>query len=472
MACLMTKAVFPNESFDVAIIGGGYTGAVLALQLLRRAPAGTKIAVIEPRAELGSGVAYATLAEQHCINVPADRMGVSAAPPDRFDIWLKTRHPELIGDGDPEHTYVPRRWFGIFVRDRLADAIRTSGAELRHVQAEAISARVAEDGAEIALNNGTKLHARHVVIAVSHGLPALPRGIPATLAGTPGFLENPWNVERLAEIPRDGAVLIIGTGLTMADVIASLLAQGHVGPITAISRHGLLPRKSGPAGVPPGLDLSAWPSASVAHYVKSIRAEMDRVEAEGLSWRGVFTALRIQSGHLWSRLTQADKRRFVRHLKAFYDVHRYRMAPETYELIEAAEARGQVKILTAHVTGVERTAQGFAAAFRRRGALADEIVHVVGIVNCTGPKQKLSADPTNFLGALIAGGIAKADSLGLGLAVDGDFRVIGNATDFYALGPLTRERFGDTYGAPEIEVQAERLAVQLAAALTQENAAV
>ncbi len=148
------------------------------------------------------------------------------------------------------------------------------------------------------------------------------------------------------------------------------------------------------------------------------------------------------------------------------------MAPETYELIEAAKARGQVKILAAHLTSVERTAQGFVAAFRRRGATANETVQVAGIVNCTGPKQKLSADPTNFLGALIAAGIAKADPLGLGLAVDGDFRVIGNAKNIYALGPLTRERFGDTYGAPEIEGQAERLATQLAAALTQENAAV
>ena len=305
MACLMTRANLLNESFDIAIIGGGYTGAVLALQLLRRAAAGARIAVIEPRAELGSGVAYATLAEQHCINVPADRMGVSAAPPDRFDIWLKTRHPELIGDGDPEHTYVPRRWFGIFVRDRLADAIRTSGAELRHIQAEANL----RGWPKAALRSPSTTNETACASCGDRGQPWIAgatRGIPTTLAGTPGFLENPWNVEHLAEIPRDGAVLIIGTGLTMADVIASLLAQGHVGPITAISRHGLLPRKSGPAGMPPGLDLSAWPSASVAHYVRSIRAEMDRVEAEGLSWRGVFTALRVQSGHLWLRLTHAD----------------------------------------------------------------------------------------------------------------------------------------------------------------------
>ena len=199
---------------------------------------------------------------------------------------------------------------------------------------------------------------------------------------------------------------------------------------------------------------------------------MDRVEAEGLSWRGVFTALRVQSGHLWSRLTQADKRRFLRHLKAFYDVHRYRMAPETYELIEAAEARGQVKILTAHVTGVERTAQGFAAAFRRRGAAADETVHVAGVVNCTGPKQKLSADPTNFLGALIAAGIAKADPLGLGLAVDSDFRVIGNAHEFLCARPAHPRTVRRHLWRARNRGSGRAARGQLTAALAEENAAV
>lgn len=462
-----------SDFSDIAIIGGGYTGAVLALHLARHAPGGTRIAIVEPRAELGSGLAYETLADEHHINVPADRMGVGTEATDRFDVWLKEHHPELIGDGDPEHTYVSRRWFGVFVRDRLAKALRHSLVSLHHIQARALSAREINGGTEIQLSgDAAPLRARHIVIAVSHGLPALPHGIASTLAGKRGLLENPWDIDRLAEIPPDGKVLIIGTGLTMADIIASLVARGHRGPILALSRHGLLARKAGPAGVPPGLDLATWPKASLAQYLKQIRAEIARTEAQGLSWRGVFTALRVQSEHLWSRLAPADQRRFLRHLKAFYDVHRYRMTPETYELIEAAQARGQVEIFAAHLVGAEATATGFDAIIRRRGARADEHVAVAAIVNCTGPKQRLAADPATFLGALIAAGIVRVDPLGLGLAVDHDFRATGGAPNVYAIGPLTRERFGDTYGAPEIQLHAERLARQLAAALTEEKAAV
>ncbi len=295
---------------------------------------------------------------------------------------------------------------------------------------------------------------------------------PRRLLERRAFLENPWNVERLREIPRDGAVLIIGTGLTMADVIASLLARGHRGPITAISRHGLLPRKSGPASVPPGLDLSAWPSASVAHYVKSIRAEMDRVEAEGLSWRGVFTALRVQSGYLWSRLTHADRHRFLRHLKTFYDVHRYRMAPETYELIEAAESRGQVRILAAHVIGVERTAQGFDVAFRRRGAAADK--RSVSPASSIARGRNRSSGPIRrIFSAASSPQVLRRPILSASdLPSMEIFESSGTRQTFTRSGRSPRERFGDTYGAPEIEVQAGRLATELAAVLTQEKATV
>jgi uncharacterized NAD(P)/FAD-binding protein YdhS len=460
-----------SEFYDVAIVGGGYTGATLALHLVRLAPADIRIAIVEPRAELGSGLAYETLAEEHRINVPAERMGVGTGRADRFDIWLKTYHPELIGDGASETTYVARRWFGTFVRDRLHDALTRPGVALHHVRASAALARLVEGGAEISLSSGVSLRARHIVVAVSHGLPVLPAGIPASLLDKRGLMDNPWDPTRLSEISADCPILIIGTGLTMADVVASLLARHHSGSITAISRHGLLARKAGPADVPPGLEFAKWPEASLRAYVRQLRAEIARAQASGFSWRGIFTALREQSTHLWARLSQADKRRFLRHLKAFYDVHRYRMAPETYEAVEAAQARGQVEILAARLIATQASADGFDVTLRRRGASTEEQRQFAAIVNCTGPKQRLRADRSDFLGALIAQDLAQPDSLDLGLAVDANFRLIGKSRNLYALGPLTRERFGDTYGAPEIQRDAERLARLLAATLADEKAA-
>jgi len=57
------------------------------------------------------------------------------------------------------------------------------------------------------------------------------------------------------------------------------------------------------------------------------------------------------------------------------------------------------------------------------------------------------------------------------LAVDRDFRLIGPCRNLYALGPLTRERFGDTVGAPEIMAHAECLAGIMVTALAEERAA-
>jgi uncharacterized NAD(P)/FAD-binding protein YdhS len=459
-----------DEFTDIAIVGGGYSGSVLALHLARRLGSGSTVTVIEPRAEWGAGLAYSTLEDDHKINVPADRMGVSAEPIDRFNIWLQDRHSELLGDGDPEHSYVARRWFGIFVRERLAAALTTTDVACRHVASAAMDARRIGGGIEISLASGGPIRARLVAIATSHGLPATPPGISDAVRASPKFIENPWQNERLEKIAAREEVFIIGAGLTMADVAASLLRRGHRGRVTVISRHGLLARKNGPSAAPHDLDFATWPAAPVSTYVKRIRAEIERLEKKGESWRGVFTALREQSERLWSKLPIEERRRFLRHLKSFYDAHRYRMAPETADLIAAARRDGQIEILAARLRHVRVGGEEFSVEFTRRGTSQVEHRAVSAIVNCTGPKQHLRADPTHFLGALVARGLASPDPLGLGLAVNDDFRLIGPCPNVYALGPLTRERFGDTMGAPEIMLQAQRLAGIMARALAEAHA--
>lgn len=43
-------------------------------------------------------------------------------------------------------------------------------------------------------------------------------------------------------ISKDASVLIVGTGLSMADVVVSLARHGHEGKVTAISRRGIIPK--------------------------------------------------------------------------------------------------------------------------------------------------------------------------------------------------------------------------------------
>lgn len=458
-----------TEFFDIAIVGGGYSGTVLAIHLLRQSGHDTKIVIVDPRLELGAGVAYSIRDESARINVPARLMGVSTEPDDRFLGWLQTKQPDLLGTSgaaDPAETYVARHWFGAFVRDRLADTVARSWGQLSHIRTSAADARRIDGGIELALVSAPEfpIGARHVVIATSHGLPGVPAGIPQLVRTAPGFIADPWRSDALTEIDRDDDVLIIGTGLTMADTVASLLARGHRGHIAAFSRHGLLPRPNAGSDAPVSLDFGAWPVAPVSHYVRRLRETIGRIEATGGSWCDVFTALREQSERLWSKLPMSEKRRFLRHLKCFYDVHRYRMAPDIAARIDTARGDGQVDILAAYLQDVSVERCGFRVSLLRRSSRTVDHYSVAAIVNCTGPRQQLRADPEHFLGALIARGFAYPDPLGLGVMVDKDFRVYGMCRNFYALGPLTRERFGDTMGAPEIMAQAQRLARVLAKA--------
>ena len=72
---------------DVLIIGGGLSGTMLAVQLLRL-PGARQILLIEPRAELGRGEAYSAVELGHTLNGNAARMSVDPDNADDLTHWL------------------------------------------------------------------------------------------------------------------------------------------------------------------------------------------------------------------------------------------------------------------------------------------------------------------------------------------------------------------------------------------------
>ncbi|HTU64832.1 MAG TPA: FAD/NAD(P)-binding protein, partial [Steroidobacteraceae bacterium] len=101
-----------NPARRIAIVGGGFSGTVVAIRLLRapwRAP--VEIVLVEPRAEVGAGVAYAARDYPYPLNVAAGQMSLDGSQPRDFLEYLRDTGIHA-GPGD----YLPRQVYGEYVR--------------------------------------------------------------------------------------------------------------------------------------------------------------------------------------------------------------------------------------------------------------------------------------------------------------------------------------------------------------------
>src|SRR6266700_6054534 len=94
----------------VAIIGGGFTGSILAAQLLRR-DTSLSLTLIESASVAGRGVAYATSCSWHLLNVPAANMSAFPEDPEHFVRWARTKYDS----GTENEDFLPRRVYGQYV---------------------------------------------------------------------------------------------------------------------------------------------------------------------------------------------------------------------------------------------------------------------------------------------------------------------------------------------------------------------
>ena len=73
---------------DILVVGGGFSGTILAVHLLRQSPS-LSIAVMERDALPGRGLAYSSPHKFHLLNVPAGEMSALPEAPDDFLRWAR-----------------------------------------------------------------------------------------------------------------------------------------------------------------------------------------------------------------------------------------------------------------------------------------------------------------------------------------------------------------------------------------------
>lgn len=445
---------------DLVIVGGGFTGTVLAMNVARLSPGPLDIVMVEPGAELGRGIAYGSRDGAHRINVPSDRMDLFKESPGQATRWLSDQGilPDPASDDGSGQFYPARQHYGDFVTTALAETLGSAGPRIHFAHRRtSVCALDRADGWTVTLQSGERLAAKSVALCFGHATPTLPCPMAESVARAAKFVPDPWADDALKAIEAGDRVLIVGTGLTMADVVMSLRERRHTGPITAVSRRGLLPREH---GVFRG-DIDLFEKDSVPTTALGLlRLLRRRIREDGAAlggWHGLVDALRFKLPEAWGALPRTEKAKVLRRLLAFWDVHRFRIAPQVAAGLEDSRVKGQLLIKKAVLAGLAREGDAFKARLKRPGTAADERLFD-SVVLCSGPEKDLRRNP--LIADLLAKDFAQLDDTGFGLAVDAHSRLIVAEGRIWpsllAFGPMTRGTFGEMTGAPDIAKFIER----------------
>jgi uncharacterized NAD(P)/FAD-binding protein YdhS len=462
----------------IAVIGGGFAGAAFAVHLIRaNGERPVAIDIYEPRPLLGAGLAYSSDDPAHRINVAAARMAIFSEDPTHFDRWFKetgeaAADPEaVLEDG---RAYPRRAAFGRYMDQLLRTAARAfPNVRLLHLRGTVTSVDRHGDTYRLTSDTGEQNDADLVVLSPGHP-PPQHRWATVEAAVAPRFVSNPWRPSALAQIRPDDEVLIIGTGLTMVDVVASLRLQGHAGPITAVSRRGLTPRPRTTLPVEAFGTFNQPSTESAAALLRNVRHAVRDAAREGKPWECVVDALRQQGTAVWQGLSPASRSRFLRHLRTWWDVHRYQIAPQLGRVLAEDQRSGRMKIVKADIQKIDAYQGSFHVSLRLRGRHRHPHVERFfdAVVNCTGPDHGTVVESNPVLRAMAGRGLLRTDQHGLGIAVDRFARVVAAdgvpSQSLFVAGPLARGYFGELMGLPQVSLQPERLAIYVSERLQSE----
>ncbi len=434
----------------VAIIGGGFSGTLQAINLLRHD--GPRATLIERAPRPGVGLAYGAAHPSHVLNVRAGNMSALPDDPGHFVRWLESR-----GVTEPTTAFIPRVTYGEYLQQMLEETRRSAGDRLTVVRGEVEDVDLVGSGARLRLQDRT-IDADVAVLAVGNLPPHVPPGLDPDALSADRYMGNPWDPGIADGLSEQDTVLIIGTGLTMVDVALTLDAHGYKGRIVALSRRGLLPRSHGP-----GADwakIDERPDTVASELLHRVRAR-----ADAIGWRNAVDELRPFTQPMWGNADEDQRARFLRHLRPWWDVHRHRLAPEVDARLQAIIDRGQLVVRAAKTLSFEPSDNGVSVTVRPRGTDGVETLPVRRIVNCTGPLTDLARTTEPLLRTLAARGTIRADAAKLGIEVDNQAQTI-NAEgkinpSLYALGPMTRGAFWEIVAVPDIRTQTWNLARRL-----------
>jgi uncharacterized NAD(P)/FAD-binding protein YdhS/trehalose-6-phosphate synthase len=455
-----------KQPYHVAIIGAGFSGAMVAVHLAKLAPR-WRVLVVDKSGAFGRGVAYATEEAQHLLNVPVGKISAFADQPDHFFHWLEGRRTELaqLGIRDfSSESFLPRKIYGRYLHE-LFDRARQATSGLDITETEIMDIEPQADHLVLLGRNGEAFPAAKVVLALGSFTPGDPPTKDRRFHRSPRYLNQPWSPALLEEMNHEEDVLLLGSGLTALDLLVSFEAKKPRGKVHVVSRHGLWPQPHKAQTAQADWFKDRDLPLTVRGLLRFLRHEVQTAAAEGIDWRAIIDALRPHTQHIWRSLSIEERRRFMRHARSFWESHRHRVAPLVLEVTHRMAERGQFVFHKARVESIVETANGMEVTLVDRATMSAAKLHVGYVVNCTGPECYYYKLKEPLVLNLLARGLIHPDPLFLGLMAAPNGALLNYlgqpSANLFTLGGVKKGMLFETTAVPELRVQAKALAEEM-----------
>jgi uncharacterized NAD(P)/FAD-binding protein YdhS len=180
----------------------------------------------------------------------------------------------------------------------------------------------------------------------------------------------------------------------------------------------------------------------------------------------VIDQLRPFTQDVWTGMSLADRKRFLRHLRPWWDIHRHRLPPSVAARLDAALLSGQLQTDAGRIRAFSVEGDRVLAVYRSRRCQGARTIAVARVVNCSGPGADYDRIQHPLIRQMMADGLVCPDALRLGLEVTPHcaLKDRGGAISrrLFAVGPVTKAAFWEITAVPDIRRQCEFLALHLA----------
>lgn len=450
----------------IAIIGGGFSGTLTAVNLARLSDQPLRVVIINAHRPLGRGTAYGTDRPEHLLNVAARNMSAFPDFPSHFLDWLRSR-TEYANTPETElrEMFAPRRVYGDYVRGLLAGCLTPIDARCQvtvdTIDDEAVDiVRGADDRVTVQLAGGDAVEADQVVLATGNQPPGSFSST-APLRHDPRYSADPWSDWQANLPPSGGRIVLLGTGLTMVDVVLTLDALGWEGEVVAASRNGMLPNSHFRGIAYEDYLPEDAESLGLSGLVTLVEEHCRRLRQMSQNPAIAVDKLRPHTQKLWKSLSTEEKRTFLSQHAPTWNVTRHRIAVSIHEKLTDQLDCGALKLLRGSIETIAPNDEDIEVVLRTD---TDEPTTLRGdlVINCTGPQSYFSKTGLPLFDNLLEKGLVCSDPLDMGILVDDDFAAIGSdgasAHQLFAIGPLLKGSLWETTAVPELRGQTMRLA--------------